>query len=120
MLQHDGVVVRVHDPRVRGDLLRHLVGVAGHRQPGADVQELADAALGGQVTHHPGQERPVRPHVGHDPRVGGDRLLGRLPVRGEVVLTAQPVVVDPGRVSMAGIELRHILPGHTGDPSARH
>jgi hypothetical protein len=39
-----------------GLLLRHLMGVAGHRQPGADVEELPDAALAGQVPNHPGQE----------------------------------------------------------------
>ena len=112
------VVVGVHDPRVRGDLLRHLMGVAGHRQPGADVEELPDATLAGQVPHDPGQERPVRPHVGLDPRVGGDRLLGRLPVGGEIILAAQPVVVDPGRVGVPGIELRQVIAGHSGDPSA--
>jgi hypothetical protein len=37
-------------------------------------------------------------------------LLGRLPVGGEVVLAAQPVVVDPGRVGMPGIELRQVIP----------
>jgi hypothetical protein len=62
--QHDGVVVGVHDPRVRGGLLRHLMGVAGHRQPGADIEELPDAALAGQVPHDPGQESPVRPSCG--------------------------------------------------------
>jgi hypothetical protein len=67
--------------------------------------------------HDPGQEIAARPHVGLDPRVGGDRLLGRLPVGGEVILAAQPVVVDPGRVGMPGIELRQVIAGHGGDPS---
>ena len=51
--QHDGVVVRVNDPRVRRDRLGHLVGVIGHRQAGADIQELAEAALPGQIAHRP-------------------------------------------------------------------
>ena len=45
-----------------GDALRHLVGVVGRRQAGADVQELADPGLGreeadraaGELAGHPG------------------------------------------------------------------
>ena len=46
MQQHHRVIAGVDDPRVRRDGLRHLVGVAGRRQPGTHAQELADTAVG--------------------------------------------------------------------------
>ena len=49
MGQDDRVVVDVDDLRVRGDPLGDLVRVVGGRQAGADVQELADLRLAGQV-----------------------------------------------------------------------
>src|SRR5215203_6154280 len=51
------VVVHVHDPGVRCDALSDLVGVVGGRQSGADVEELPDPAVCGQVRHRPAQER---------------------------------------------------------------
>jgi len=59
--QDDGVVVHVDDPGLRGDGLGDLVGVARRGYAGADVEELADAGLGGEVADHPAEERPVRP-----------------------------------------------------------
>jgi hypothetical protein len=67
---HDGVVVHVNDPRVRCGGLGYLVGVLGGRQPGADVQELADARLPGEVLDGAAQEGPVGTDSGHD---GGGR-----------------------------------------------
>ena len=58
--QHDGVVVDVDDPGVRGGALRDLVGVVGGRQAGADVEELAYALLVGQVADGASQEVPAR------------------------------------------------------------
>jgi hypothetical protein len=60
------------------------VGVVGRRQPGADVEELADAFLGGQVADGPGQEGPVGASRGPDRRIGGDGLLAGDPVGLEV------------------------------------
>jgi hypothetical protein len=57
--QHDRVVVDVDDPRLRRRPLRHLVGVAGGGQAGADVEELPEAGLGRQVVHGGREERPV-------------------------------------------------------------
>jgi hypothetical protein len=112
MRQDDGVVVGVDHAAVGRDALRHLMGVVRRRQAGADVEELADAGLGGQVTDGPAEERAVGPHVGRDPRPDGNDLLGGFPVGGEIVLAAQPVVVDPGRVGHAGVDpARHVL-GH--------
>jgi hypothetical protein len=51
--QHDRVVVDVDHAGVRSRPLRHLMRVAGGGNPGADVKELADAGLGGQVPGRP-------------------------------------------------------------------
>ena len=83
------VVVDVHDPGVRGDLLGDLVGVLRGRQAGAQVKKLPDPGVGGKVTHRASEEGPVGPHARQDGRVGRDHLLRGLPVGGEVVLPAQ-------------------------------
>jgi hypothetical protein len=96
--QHHRVVVHVDHAAVRRDRLRDLVHVLHGRQAGAEVEELPDAGLGGQETDHPGQKRPARPGRLH--RLGED-LVGLFrgpPVGLEVVLAAQPVVVDPRRM----------------------
>jgi hypothetical protein len=57
--QHQRVVVDVDDPGRRGDGLRHLVDVAGGGQAAADVEELGDARLSGQVPDRAAEECPV-------------------------------------------------------------
>ena len=103
MAQHDRVVVDVDDPGLGCDRLGHLVDVAAGRHAGADVEELTQAGLAGQVADGTGQERPVGPGGGHHGRVDQHRLLGRFPVRGEVVLAAEQVVVDPRDVRDARV-----------------
>jgi hypothetical protein len=44
------------------------------------------------------------PHREHEIRVGLQGLVARGPVRGEVVLAPEPVVIDAGAVRDAGIE----------------
>ena len=105
--QHDGVVVDVDDPAVRRGALGDLVGVVRGRDPGADVEELPDPRLGGQEAHRPGQERAVGPHREHQVRVGLQRPLAECPVRREVVLAAQPVVVHAGDVRHADVKVGH-------------
>src|SRR5262249_11270837 len=56
-----------------------------------------------QEAHRPGEEGTVRPDPEAEPRRDGQHPLGRLPVGGEVVLAAQPVVVDAGRVRDGGV-----------------
>ncbi len=46
LLTHHRVVVHVHDPAPRVDRLHNLVGVAHSRQPGPDIDELANPAPG--------------------------------------------------------------------------
>jgi len=73
---------------------------------GADVEELADARLCGQETHGPAEEGAVR--AGDGPGVGLDRdhRPGGILVGPEIVITAQPPVVDPGAVGLAGVDAR--------------
>ncbi len=104
--EHDRVVVHVHDPAVSCHRLGHLVSVAGGRDPGADVKELADPLLPGQVAHRAGQERAVGPDRVDNVRISLDCLIACLPVGCVVVLAAQPVVIHPGDVRDAGVERR--------------
>ena len=58
------------------------------------------------------------PHVRDDSRIGGDRLLSCFPVGREVVLAAQPVVIDASGVCIYNVELQLLrlareLFGHT-------
>ena len=57
--QHQRIVVDVDDPGSGRDPLGHLVGVVRGRQTGADVEELADARLAGQVPDGPAEEGTV-------------------------------------------------------------
>jgi hypothetical protein len=102
--EHQRVVVDVDHAGLRRDGLGDLVRVGRGGQPGADVEELADPGRIGQVVHAAAEERPVGPGGLPDPGEGLDRLLARHPVGGEVVLPAQPVVVDAGDVRHAGVE----------------
>jgi hypothetical protein len=87
------VIVGVDDQGIRCLALGHLVDVVGRRQPGPDVEELPDPHLGGQEPDAAGEEGPVRAHRVDDVRVGLQGLLAKLPVRREVVLAAQLVII---------------------------
>ena len=58
MRQHDGVVVRVDNPRVRSDVLNDLMQVRPCGNAGADVEELP-YALRGQERRRAAHERAV-------------------------------------------------------------
>jgi hypothetical protein len=96
MRQHQRIVVDVHDPRLRGEPLRDLVGVVGGRQAGADVEELPDALVD-QIADAAGEELPVGARRVHDARDMPGDLVARAPIGLEVVLSAEPVVPDTGR-----------------------
>lgn len=98
------VVVDVHDPRVRDDPLGDLVDVLLRRQPGADVQELADALFPGQRGHGAPQEVAVVPDVEVAARIGGERGSCGGPVDLVVVLAAEEDVVDARGVRLAGVD----------------
>jgi hypothetical protein len=72
------------------------VDVVQRRDPGADVEELADAGLADQVVDGPHEEDPLRGHHRPDGRDLSRQRLGDGAVGSEVVLAAQPVVLDPG------------------------
>jgi hypothetical protein len=104
------VVVDVRHPRTGDDRPRALVQTRGCRQARADIQVLRDA-LARHMPGGSGQERAVRP--GDDRRVGQcrDQPLRGLPVRSEMVLPAEQVVVDTRDVRPGRIE--PLCPGDT-------
>src|SRR5690606_22369193 len=88
----------------RGGALRDLVRVVGGRETGAAVEELADPALSHQMVDHPAEERPVLPHRLDEVGFGLHDLPADDAVDLEVVLPAQPVVVDAGGVRHIGAD----------------
>jgi len=86
--QHQRVVVHVDDPAAGRGGLRDLVSVVRRRQPGTDVEELADALGLRQVAHGPGEKRPVGPGRLLNAGIDRDGGVPRDPVGREVVLAA--------------------------------
>ena len=119
------VVVHVNRVHRRVDLVRDLVHVAGRRQTRPDVQQLGQPGLADQMTDGPAQEVPVGAGESRSIRRHLQDRVDDLPVRGEIVLTAQEGVVDPGDVRRPGIDARRwvpvkgaerVLSGHVGPP----
>ena len=108
--QHQGVVVDVHDAALRGRPLGHLVGVVDRRQAAADVEELADPGLAGQVADGAVQELPVAAGQVGNRGIHLPQLLAELAVDREVVLAAQPVVPDPRRMRDHRVQARCCRP----------
>jgi len=100
----DGIVIDVGHPCVRPDFLGDLVSVVGRWEAAADVYELADARVAGQVPDRAPQESAVL-SAGY-PGIGQQaaQFLGRLPVGSEIILSAKKVVVDPRNVRDGDIE----------------
>jgi hypothetical protein len=120
--EDDRVVVDVDDPRVGGGLLGDLVRVVRRGDAGADVEELADPGLLGQVADGAGEEPPVR--LDPPAQAGGDGqdAFGGFAVGREIVLAAQPVVVDAGRVGDRGVDREvdgRVLRGAAGSGALR-
>ena len=118
--EHHGVVVDVHDPGVGDDRLGDLVDVLRGRQPGADVEELADAVVLGERGHRAAHEVAVVPDVEVAARVGGQRGGRRVPVHGVVVLATEEDVVDPCRVRLGGVDSPPQLGGVLAERVAGH
>ena len=105
MGRHHRVDVRVDNARAGRGPVGDLMGVSHVRQAGTEVKELADT-LADHVVDHPLQQVAAldggvgagRDAQSRDHRVG--RVGGR-PVDGEVVLAAELVVPDAGRVGIA-------------------
>ncbi len=90
------VVVDVDHPALGGHALGELVGVVDGGQARADVEELADAGVRGEIGDTTAQEGAEGAGVLGDLRERRLELLGGLLVDRVVVLAAQPVVPDPG------------------------
>jgi hypothetical protein len=104
--------------------LGDLVGVGTGRQPGPDVEELADSVVA-QEPYRAHQELAVGARAVQNLRRDLEGHFGRLPVDGEVVLTAQKVVVDPGwmrdiradpQCLPSFVPFLLVLPGHRASP----
>jgi len=98
--QDQRVVIGVDDAAVRGDGLGDVVGVGGG-QAGADVEELADPYITGQMADGAEQESSAGAGDVDDAWGTGTNLLTERLVDRVVVFAAQPVVPDPGRVRPA-------------------
>jgi hypothetical protein len=112
----DRIFVDVDDPAGRVLLLRDLVHVADRGDPGADVEELPHAFTDHE-TDRPRQERAVEPCRGANTGDSAFHLVSHCPVGGEVVASAEQVVVGPrttccGRVNEPWypILVRHATP----------
>jgi hypothetical protein len=124
------VVVHVDDPGTRRDGLRHLVGAAGRRHAGTDVEELPDPGLRRQELDQATLERAGRGAKGAHDRRDGDQLAGRPAVDLEVIPAAGQVVPGPGDVRDGGIHrsglaaarvvlrplVNHVVPGLPIEP----
>src|SRR5690606_12582443 len=82
-------------PRVGRCRLRDLVHVRRRRNSGADVKELPDSRLGGEVPDAAEQKTAVLLRTDPDGGKGLLDFIGGAPVGGEIVLSAQQVVVHP-------------------------
>ncbi len=131
MAGHERIDVHVDDPCPGRRPVDDLVGIGHVRQPGAEIEELADA-LPEHVVDHP-LEQVAAFHggvgTGRHPQPPDHRIgrVGRLPVHREVVLAAELVVPDTGRIGIAdadrviGVQSgrRRLLGGHRASSSVR-
>jgi len=118
MGKDERVVVDVDDARLGSEPLRHLVGVVRGGQPGADVEELPHAFLDGEEPDRAEQKVAADARLDAIAGIDGVDRGGGVAVDLVVVLTAQPVVPDPGGVRDRPIDSR---PGlcHDAHTSAR-
>jgi hypothetical protein len=94
MGQDERIVVHVHNPAVPRHRLGDLMRAIWCGQAGADVEELADTCIGGQVANHASEECPVGPRTLDHLWTGAHHFLRRLPVRREMIFPAEPEVID--------------------------
>jgi hypothetical protein len=83
------------------------------RQAPAEVDELPDACLVGEVADDAADEGPVIPDDSCHIRHRRDKLLRRLPVDGEIVLAAEQVIINPGDIRPGDINAdRRVMHRH--------
>ena len=105
MQEHDRVVIEVDHAGGRLDLLGDLVHVLRCGQSRADIQQLPDAHFADQVADHPAEYVTLGAHAHLDGGQRRDHLIADRPVSGEIVLSAQQVVIDPRDMRPRRIEL---------------
>jgi hypothetical protein len=83
-------------------------------QPHADVEELGDTGFGRQEPNNPAQETPVLHRRPAQPGHQREHLLGGDPVRLEVVLAAEILVIHARHVRRRHIQAQRgsLRPGH--------
>jgi hypothetical protein len=82
------VLIDVRHPAVRRGRLRDIVSVASGRQPGSDVDELPDAAVGGEPVHGAAEKHPVLLGEPAQVRLKLQQPLGFSPVGLEIIRSA--------------------------------
>jgi hypothetical protein len=80
------------------------VRVVRGRDSGADVEKLVDSRIFGQIAHCAGQKGTIGANRENDTWIGLDRLLTGHPIGGEIVLAAQPVIINAGNMRDAGVD----------------
>ena len=106
MRQDHRIVVHVDHVAAGRGRLGDLVRVVRCRDAGADVEKLADSRIFSQIAHCAGQEGTIGANRVNDIWIGLDRLLTGRPVGGEIVLAAEPVIINAGNMRDAGIDGR--------------
>jgi hypothetical protein len=86
--EHHGVVIDIDDAGRWRDGLRHLVHVVRGRKARADIEELPDARVLGEVLDRAPEEFPVLAQPDASGRPGAESLIRRFPVGREMVLPA--------------------------------
>jgi len=82
------------------------VGVVCGRQPGPDIEELPDSDLPDQILDDPPEKGAVRAGDVDDARVDSAELVAGQPVDLVVILAAEPVIPDPGRMRNGDVDAR--------------
>jgi hypothetical protein len=91
--EDEWVVVDVDHASGRVGALSDFVSIRGDRDTGTDVEELADAAVGGKVAGHPASESAILDRCDAYRWERRRKQVAGGAVGGEVVLAAEPVVV---------------------------
>lgn len=106
-MRHDHrVVVDVDDAALRRGRLGDFVGVVGRGQPGADVEELADPCLAGQVMDDADQEPALGARGVNNVGQDGTNLFADLAIDQVIVPAPQPIVPDPSRVRRGRVDIQ--------------
>jgi hypothetical protein len=120
-MRHDQrIVVDVDDATPRRGRLGDFVGVVGRGQPGADVEELTDPCLGGQVADDADQEPALGARGVNNVWQGGTNPLADLAIDRVIVPAAQPIVPDPSRVRLSDVDIRKPFLAGSSRQAARH